>query len=91
MAPLDSERWHRASPHLDRILDLPPDEREACLASLRAQDPAVAADVEALLAEHRLLSAEGFLEDSAHIPTPPRTIRVAGAPVRPASAQRDPS
>jgi serine/threonine protein kinase len=62
MSAIDSHRWQRASPHLDRALELPPPEREACLAQLRAEDPAVAADVEALLAEHRLLSAEGFLD-----------------------------
>src|SRR5262252_2648874 len=67
MRAMDSQRWHRASLHLDRALDLPASERDACLAVLRTEDPAAAADVEALLAEHRLLSAEGFLDAPASV------------------------
>jgi serine/threonine-protein kinase len=72
MSPLGIDRWQRASPHLDRVLDLPPTECDAYLMSLWAGEPEVAADVEALLAEHRLLSAEGFLESPAwlHRPEP---------------------
>ncbi|MGH9309020.1 MAG: serine/threonine-protein kinase, partial [Vicinamibacterales bacterium] len=65
MSAIDSQRWRRASPHLDRILELAGAERDAGLASLRAAEPDVAADVEALLAEHRLLSAKGFLDSAA--------------------------
>ena len=61
MSEINSERWQRASPHLDKVLDLSPEERDACLRSLWEDDPLVAADVEALLAEHRLLTAEGSL------------------------------
>ena len=43
MAVLDAHRWRRASPHLDRVLDLPVLDREASLAALRAQDPEVKA------------------------------------------------
>jgi hypothetical protein len=49
MKAIDSKRWQRASPYLDRVLDLPLREREACLLSLKAEDAQVAADVEALL------------------------------------------
>jgi eukaryotic-like serine/threonine-protein kinase len=72
MSPLGIDRWQRASPHLDRVLDLPPTECDAYLMALWAGEPDVAADVEALLAEHRLLSAEGFLESPAwlHRPEP---------------------
>ena len=45
-----------------RLLDLPPTERDACLGACGLEDPEVADDVEALLAEHRLLTAEGFLD-----------------------------
>jgi len=62
MRAIDTNRWQRASPHLDRVLELPVPDRDACLLSLRAEDPQVADDVEALLAEHSLLSAEGFLD-----------------------------
>ena len=65
MSAIDIERWRRASPHLDRVLDLPPPEREAFLSTLRAESPQVADDVAALLAEHRLVTAEGFLDNPA--------------------------
>ena len=73
MNGIDPQRWLRVSGHLDRALELAPQEREACLAELRATDPEAAADVEAMLAEHRLLSAEGFLDASASVqpPSPP--------------------
>jgi len=63
MAVLDSWRWRRASPHLDHILDLPPAERETYLAGLSGAHPDVATDVAALLEQHRLLTAEGFMND----------------------------
>jgi len=68
MTLMNGPRWLRASVHLDRALDLPPAERDACLATLRADQPETAADVEALLEEHRLLSAEGFLDTRAALP-----------------------
>jgi serine/threonine protein kinase len=70
MSRLGVERWQRASPHLDRVLDLPPTECDAYLMALWASDSEVAADVQALLAEHRLLSAEGFLDSPAAIHRP---------------------
>jgi serine/threonine protein kinase/Flp pilus assembly protein TadD len=70
VSAIDVQRWQRASPHLDRLLDLSPTERDAYLGSLCAEDSQVAADVEALLAEHRLLTAEGFLDSPAAIHGP---------------------
>ena len=67
MPALDAHRWRRASPHLDRILDLAPADREACLALLRTQDPEVAADVQSLLDQHRDLDTARFLEQSAGV------------------------
>ena len=64
MAVLDPERWRRVSPHLDRALDMSDAERGAWLATLRREDPALARDLEALLAEGETLSSEGFLEKS---------------------------
>ena len=46
MAAMDSQRWRRASAHLDRALDLPPQEQAACLAELRAENPETADDVQ---------------------------------------------
>jgi serine/threonine-protein kinase len=70
MSALGTERWRRASSYLDRALDLPPSECDAYLVSLRAANPDVARDVDALLAEHRVLSAEGFLDSPAAIHRP---------------------
>jgi serine/threonine protein kinase/tetratricopeptide (TPR) repeat protein len=70
MKVFDRARWQRASPYLDLMLDLPAPEREARMAQLRTTDPEVAADVEALLAQHKVLSAEKFL-DTRPIVEPP--------------------
>jgi eukaryotic-like serine/threonine-protein kinase len=67
MPVISAERWQTASPYLDRMLDLPASERDACLLSLWGRDAHIAADVEAMLAEHRLLDDEGFLSVSALI------------------------
>ena len=64
---LDSGQWLRATAHLDRILDLPTEEWSAYLDQIRRDDPGSAPDVEAMLDEHRRLSAEGFLEDASPI------------------------
>src|SRR4051812_30903254 len=82
MTVMDRQRWQRASLHLDRALELPPREREACLAALRAEDPASAEDLEALLAEHEQLCAEGFLDMAATIPPPdPIDLPLAGVTI----------
>ena len=62
---LSRERWRALSPHLDRALDLPEAERAAWLESMRAADGALADDLEALLAEHRRLLDEGFLDEGS--------------------------
>jgi eukaryotic-like serine/threonine-protein kinase len=79
MAAIDRGRWQRISPLLDQVLDLIPGQREGWLAALRTTDAALAADLETLLVEHRLLDAERFLEDGAHIRPPTATL--AGAAV----------
>jgi serine/threonine-protein kinase len=72
MGVMDSGRWLRASGYLDRVLELPLQAREACLAELHAEDPESAADVAALLDEHRRLTAEGFLDSAPPLqPGPP--------------------
>ena len=47
---MDAERWLRLSPLLDALLDLPPAGRTEELERLRASEPALAAELEALLA-----------------------------------------
>jgi serine/threonine protein kinase len=74
MKAIDRARWQRASPHLDLLLDLSAPEREARLRELRATDSELAADIEALLAQHRVLSAEGFLEGRPLVEPPTPTL-----------------
>src|SRR5262245_32960600 len=62
MSTLNPERWRAISPHLDQALALPDDERTAWLASLREQNPEIAAELQTLLDEHRALVEERFLE-----------------------------
>jgi serine/threonine protein kinase/tetratricopeptide (TPR) repeat protein len=65
MPPIGPDRWLVLSPYLDRALDFVDEsERTAWLATLRRDDPAIGADVEALLRAHRVLQADGFLESS---------------------------
>jgi serine/threonine protein kinase len=75
----DNARWLRASRYLDRVLDLPSEERDACIASIRVEDPDIATDVEGMLAQHRQLSEEGFLE--ARAPVSPVEASLAGVTI----------
>jgi len=79
MQAFDNVRWLRASSHLDRVLDLPPHERDACIDAIRATDPEIATDVEAMLDQHRQLSAEGFLDTGA--PLKPLESSLAGVTI----------
>jgi serine/threonine-protein kinase len=47
---MDADRWQRLSPLLDAIFDLEPEARLGRLASLREEDPQLAADLEGLMA-----------------------------------------
>ena len=62
MDVIDTRRWQRASRLLDRALDLPHHQLDTWLGELRTSDADAAADVEALLLEHRQLNDEGFLD-----------------------------
>ncbi len=84
MPQLDSDRWRVVSPLLDQALDLAPGERAAWLRALRAEDAALAADVEALLARHAVLSREDFL---ASAPAPPPAASLAGVTLGPYTLQ----
>jgi hypothetical protein len=61
MATGEPIRWLAANAELDRVLEQSADERAAHLASLRARDQPLAADVESLLAEYHALDAAGLL------------------------------
>ena len=71
MHELNSDQWQEVSPYLDEVLAMPAEERTGWLASLRESNPGLASLVEALLAEHRLLEEEHFLEDSPAQPPEP--------------------
>ena len=74
MSAIRADRWQRACPHLDRLLDLSTSEREKYLEGLGAEDPLTAADVRALLTEHHLLTVEGFLAAPPAIRPPQATL-----------------
>lgn len=59
--------WQSASPFLDTALDLPPEERAAWLATIRAQTPELADQIERWLAECEVLDTDGFLEGAAAV------------------------
>src|SRR5208283_1530039 len=63
MSTLSPDQWQALSPYLDQALALSDDERAAWLSRLGEQDPALAAQLGALLDEHRVLAQEGFLEN----------------------------
>ena len=54
--------WQAVSPKLDQALELEGLERANWLASLREENPLLAAQVEELLEEHKALAGERFLE-----------------------------
>jgi serine/threonine protein kinase len=74
MSAISADRWQRASPHLDRLLDLTTTERDKYLEALGTEDPQIAGDVRALLTEHHLLTAEGFLASPPVIHPPDATL-----------------
>jgi hypothetical protein len=72
MSKLSPDQWQALSPRLDEPLELGDDERSAWFATLRAEDPTLARQLEMLLQEHRELSEEGFLGE--------RPVALTGAP-----------
>ncbi|HEV8690994.1 MAG TPA: protein kinase, partial [Ideonella sp.] len=66
---VDKARWPALSPHLDELLDMEPAERAARLAQLRAEDAALADDLEALLGQLDVLDRDAFLAGPA-VPRP---------------------
>lgn len=59
------ERWNDVSAALDRVLDVEGAARDEALAALRAEDPALADEVDALLAQQADVDREAFLEGNA--------------------------
>ena len=65
MSKLSPDQWRALSPHLDEALDMTDEQRSTWLSSLRTENPTLASQLEILLQEHRALTDEGFLEESA--------------------------
>jgi serine/threonine protein kinase/Tol biopolymer transport system component len=65
MSKLTSDQWQALSPRLDEALEMAEEERATWLSALRDEDPALVGQLEILLEEHRVLSAEGFLDECA--------------------------
>jgi len=62
MSTLSPDQWQALSPYLDQALAMTEDARAEWLSSLGERDPALAAQLGALLDEHRVLAQQGFLE-----------------------------
>jgi hypothetical protein len=60
MFRLTPESWQAVNPYLDQALGLQEQERAAWLASLREQNPALAADLQMLLEDKPKLSKTRF-------------------------------
>src|SRR5262249_1780601 len=72
---LGPERWQALSPYLDHALDLPPGEVASWVASLRADQPDLAADLEKLLEDRLALGRDGFLENASPSPFQPSPLQ----------------
>ena len=62
MSPISPERWRLLSPYLDEGLELPPGRRAGWLAAIAERDAELAAQLQAMLAEHELVHQERFLD-----------------------------
>jgi eukaryotic-like serine/threonine-protein kinase len=76
----DRQRWAQLNPLLDELLDLEATAREARLAELHARDPALADELESMLAAADRAEASDFLTGDVHIERgPPSTL--VGEPI----------
>ncbi|HEX6738252.1 MAG TPA: serine/threonine-protein kinase [Vicinamibacteria bacterium] len=73
-AGIDPDRWRVLSPILDEAMEQHGLAREAWLASLRARDRDLAAEVQSLLDELGRVEQEGFLEQSPALARGPATL-----------------
>ena len=72
MQKLSPDRWRIVSPYLDEALEMATTERAEWLAAVCARDPALAADLQSLLAEQDAVVDSGFLETS--VPLGPHAV-----------------
>ena len=78
MSVPDAERWNRLSPRLDELLDLEPGRRQERLDALRAEDPALAAELASLVADAEQAEQARFLAGTAAPPPPDAAATLAG-------------
>lgn len=74
MTSPDSGRWQQLTPHFDRAMDLSAADQADYVTGLRAQDPELAGELEALLDAHHAAASERFLEDG---PAPPAGLVIS--------------
>jgi serine/threonine protein kinase/Tfp pilus assembly protein PilF len=82
MPRLSADRWRTLSPFLDEALEIANGERAAWLASIRARDAVLAADLQLLLSEHDALNESRFLEGTVPLapdPAPSMEGQILGA------------
>lgn len=68
MSVLNPDQWRAVSPLLDQALTLAEEERAGWLEARRAENPALASQLEDLLNEHQELQRTAFLEKSPNVP-----------------------
>jgi serine/threonine protein kinase/Tfp pilus assembly protein PilF len=78
MREMSKARWDALSPYVDMALEMDPAQRTTWIANLRAQDPTLASDLEALLEQGAIAVREGFLEREPSKLTPPAPASLAG-------------
>jgi eukaryotic-like serine/threonine-protein kinase len=71
MSAFDKSRWQILSPLLDELLDLEPAERRTRLEAISAEDPALSAELQALLDAQADIERDGFLARGAANPNLP--------------------
>ena len=78
MSGISPDRWRALSSYLDEALDLEAPQRADWLASLAARDPALAADLQIILAGQDVVQASHFLERTMLDPRIAPTGSMAG-------------
>jgi len=69
MSIVDGKGWQQVSEQLDRLLEMPEEERSAYLEELTRSDPQTGSSVARLLSAHRAQSYDKFLSDPAPLVT----------------------
>ena len=71
MSGFNFDSWRLVEPYLEQALTMPEEERPHWLASLREQNPEIAAQLQVLLDERGMADRERFLEGTVPLPVQP--------------------